>query len=916
MNDGYRGSKSEGASPIKGRATNAGAVKNAAKGNAVVGATPMMIQYLAMKADYPDALLFYRMGEFYELFFDDAKQAAAALDIALTKRGKHLGEDIPMCGVPVHAADTYLARLIRHGFRVAVCEQVEDPAEAKKRGSKAIVKRDIVRLVTPGTLTEDTLLDARESNYLAALSRAGGDLTLGWLDMSTGEFIFTDVDANSLGGELGRLAPREILLSEKSAASSDIKAALGEASITAAVVEAGYFDSDAGGKRLGELFDADELSVLGQITRAELSVCHALLAYLDETQKGNLPRLDPPRRQVPGGVMLIDAASQRNLELLRTLAGDKRGSLLAAVDLTLTAAGGRMMARRLLSPLTDTEKIGARQEAVAFFAGDTVLRERVRKGLREMPDIERAIARLSVDRGGPRDLVAIRGGLVSARAIKRRVQEAAAALDGAGALIAAALADMGSHDGLINTLKSALAGEPPLQVRDGGFIAPGFHAALDEFRGLRDEGRRHIAALEGRYRTDTGINSLKVRHNNVLGYHIDVTAKHADTLMNEPWSQGFIHRQTLASSTRFSTTELAELAARIGEAADRALALEIELFEKLRSELMSARDALTRLARATARLDVAAAGARLAARENYVCPKVDQSTAFDVIAGRHPVVEQALRRQGNTPFVANDCDLGGDNRLWLLTGPNMAGKSTFLRQNALIAILAQAGLFVPAEAAHIGIVDRLFSRVGASDDLAQGRSTFMVEMMETATILNHGGRRALVILDEIGRGTATYDGLAIAWAAVEWLHDVNRCRTLFATHFHELTALAETSEAIALRTMRVKEWKGALHFLHEVAKGTADRSYGIHVAGLAGLPGEVIERAKVVLEHLEAGDHGGRSRTEGLPLFSGTPQPPATRAELVLLEEKLIEVVPDDLSPREALELIYGLKRLLSGAGQ
>jgi DNA mismatch repair protein MutS len=874
-------------------------------------ATPAMAQYLELKRAHPDCLLFYRMGDFYELFFEDAGRAAAALDIQLTKRGKHEGEDIPMCGVPVHAAEAYLSRLIRQGFRVAVCEQMEDPAEAKKRGGKSPVRRAVVRIVTPGTLTEDALLDARRHNYLAALADASGELALAWLDLSTGEFATQAVPAASLGAVLARIAPGELLLPERLLAKPELFESFQAHKDHLTPQPSARFDSENGRKRLEALYGVKELAGFGAFSRAEVAAAGALVDYVELTQQGKLPALSAPKRFGNGDVMEIDAATRRNLELTESLTGDRSGSLLAAIDRTETGAGARLLADYLAAPLTDPAQIEARLDAVAFFAGAERLREALRDELRLCADMARAMARLGVGRGGPRDLAALRDTLrVSAR-LRGLLRQAD--FTAPPPLIAALERDLGEHTALVDRLTRALAPELPLLARDGGFIAPGYVAELDELVKLRDDSRRLVAGLQARYAAETGIASLKIRHNNVLGYHIDIGPNHAAKM-----GSGFIHRQTLASSMRYSTVELGELEAKIASAADKALGLEMKLFDDLVAEALGQASEIARAASALAALDVAASLAELAVTERYARPQIDGSTAFAIKQGRHPVVEQALLRSAGPSFVANDCDLQETQRLWLLTGPNMAGKSTFLRQNALIAVLAQMGSFVPAEAAQIGIVDRLFSRVGAADDLARGRSTFMVEMVETAAILNQAGPRALVILDEIGRGTATYDGLSIAWAAVEHLHDRNRCRALFATHYHELTALASKLDHLACYTMRVKEWQGDVVFLHEVAPGAADRSYGIHVAKLAGLPAAVIARAEQVLATLEKGEQSGALTrlAEDLPLFAAAkPTSPPELSEPSPLEQLLAELRPDELSPREALELLYKIKALGAADG-
>jgi DNA mismatch repair protein MutS len=878
----------------------------------------MMRQYLAIKAAHPEHLLFYRMGDFYELFFDDAVKASAALDIALTKRGQHLGEDIKMCGVPVHSHEAYLSRLIRQGFKVAVCEQVEDPAEAKKRGAKSVVERAVVRVITPGTLTEDSLLDARSHNYLAAIAEAQGELALAWLDLSTADFATQPLQVGQLAAALARLAPGEVLVPDRLLAREPLKTVLDDWNAVLTPLPSARFDSDNARKRLQTAFNVAALDSFGAFSRAETAACGALLDYVELTQAGKRPALAPPRRERADGTMEIDPATRRNLELVRGLDGRRDGSLLATIDRTLTGPGARLLAERIAAPLTERAEIERRLDLVQLFVERPAVRERVREALRRTPDIERALQRLSVGRGGPRDLLALKDGLDSGEALAAALHAEPEALAPPPAPLAAIVAACSGHRALIDALAVALADEPPLFARDGGFIRLGYRAELDEQRTLRDDSRKTVAALEAKYRTASGVTSLKIRHNNMIGYHIEVTATHADKL--DLAALGFTRRQSMSNATRFSTAELADLETRIGRAADQALALELAIFDELVTKVMAVSAAVAAAGRALAALDVAAALAELAASQNYVRPVLSEEPAFAIQGGRHPVVEAALQRQsgsgGGTGFVPNDCDLGTQRRLWLLTGPNMAGKSTFLRQNALIAVMAQAGSFVPAREATIGIVDRLFSRVGAADDLARGRSTFMVEMVETAAILNQATARSLVILDEIGRGTATFDGLSIAWATLEHLHDVNKCRALFATHFHELGALKERLAALAPYTMRVKEWQNEVVFLHEVASGAADRSYGIHVAQLAGLPAAVVSRAEEVLAALEKGGQSGAvSRlADDLPLFAAAPaRPPGgvAKSQESEVEKALAEVNPDELSPREALELLYALRRRL-----
>jgi DNA mismatch repair protein MutS len=875
---------------------------------APAASSPMMAQYHEIKAANPGYLLFYRMGDFYELFFDDAVQAAPALDIALTKRGRHDGADIPMCGVPVHTAEAYLARLIRAGFKVALCEQVEDPAEARRRGNKGPVKRAVVRLVTAGTLTEDGLLDARRHNYLASIAEAGGEIGIAWLDLSTGAFALTPASDATLAGELARIAPGEILLPERLLARPALFELFADWKPALTPQPSQRFDSEAGRRRLESFYGVKALDGFGAFGRAEIAAAGALVDYVVLTQQGGAAHLAAPVRVAPGSVMQIDAATRRNLELLQTLSGERRGSLLSVIDRTATGAGSRLLADHLAAPLTEPAAITARLDAVQFFVERTDLRATLRERLRHCPDIERALTRLSLGRGGPRDLAALRDALGETASL--RLMLSAPSLVPLPPLVAAADTRLGEHGALVDRLTRALAGELPLFARDGGFIAPEYSPELDQLRELRDQSRRTIAALQTRYAEETGVASLRIRHNNVIGYYIEVSAANAGKL-----GVDYIHRQTMAGAMRFTTTELAELESKISSAADRSLALELRLFDDLVGEVMAQRLAIAEAAAALAALDLAAALAERAVEDHWVRPEITADAEFEIRGGRHPTVEAALAGSGG--FVANDCALGAgeaNGRIWLVTGPNMAGKSTFLRQNALIAILAQMGSYVPASSARIGIVDRLFSRVGAADDLARGRSTFMVEMVETAAILNQAGPRSFVILDEIGRGTATFDGLSIAWACLEHLHEVNRSRALFATHYHELTTLAAKLPALVCHTMRVKEWKGDVVFLHEVAPGTADRSYGIHVAKLAGLPPEVTSRAEEVLQILENGDEAGALArlADDLPLFRAVRERPVPAAARESAAEAMLEDIrPDELTPREALELLYKLKAAL-----
>ena len=868
-------------------------------------ATPMIAQYLEIKAANADCLLFYRMGDFYELFFEDAEIASRALGIALTKRGKHLGQDIPMCGVPVHAADDYLQRLIATGHRVAVCEQIEDPAEARKRGPKAVVRRDVVRLVTPGTLTEETLLDARSHNFLTALFRAPAkedgeaSYALASLDISTGELIASSAGASDLAGELARLKPGEVLVGDDLAGDAGLRRQVEEARAALTPCPRAHFDSVSGERALKARLGVAALDAFGEFTKPELAALAGLLTYVEITQVGRAPLLRPPRKETAGSLLIIDAATRANLELVRSNQGTRAGSLLAAIDRTVTSAGARELASRLASPLTDPATLIARLDAVSYLADGPRLRHDLREALKAAPDLARALARLALGRGGPRDLGAVRDAIAAAHDLAAQLLRTGEALGLPRHLMGVAERLAAAPGQVEQSLSGALDDTLPVNARDGSFIRTGANADLDEHRRLRDGSRQVVAGLQATYAEATGIKSLKVRHNNVLGYFVEVTALHGPVLTKPPHVELFIHRQTLANVVRFSTSELAELEARITQAADRALALELEIFASLAEDVLVEEATLSAASAALAELDHYAGLAELAVEQNYVRPKIDASLVFAVEEGRHSVVEQTLARSAGASFVGNDCRLGSsddaDPRILLVTGPNMGGKSTFLRQNALIVVLAQAGCFVPARSAHIGIVDRLFSRVGAADDLARGRSTFMVEMVETASILNQASARSFVVLDEIGRGTATFDGMSIAWAALEYLHEVNHSRVLFATHYHELTALAEKLDGAANATVEVKEWRDEIVFLYRVVKGAADRSYGIHVAKLAGLPPPVLARATEVLSALEKAD--GRPKpsvlADDLPLFQaakGRAWPEEDRASA--LEQALAALSP------------------------
>jgi DNA mismatch repair protein MutS len=873
--------------------------------------TPMMAQYLRLREEAGDALLFYRMGDFFELFFEDARTAAQILDIALTTRGEHQGAPIPMCGVPVHSAEGYLARLIKAGCRVAIAEQVETPEEAKARAkregtpsSKVLVGRAIVRLVTAGTLTEEALLEPRRANVLAALAELRGVIGIAACDVSTGAMVLEECEPEMLGAALARMSPSEVVVPE------DWAPERFGGPDEAIFRPRSTFASNAGTERLKALHGVATLDAFGAFSRAMLGAAGGLIAYLDHVGRGKLPLLLPPVLRAAEAGMAMDEATRASLEILESTTGGREGSLIGAVDRCVTGAGSRLLAEDLSAPLLDAGIIEARLALVQFWRDRPIERAQLRDGLRAIPDLGRALGRVVAGRGSPRDLGQLRDGLSEAARLHHWLSGA----PDKPALLDSVLARLTGHGALTDWLARALVPTPPTERGNGGFIADGYDAALDELRATSGDARRAIAAMEARYRDETGIATLKIRHNGVLGYFIEVAARHADALMAP--DSGFTHRQTMAGAVRFNSLRLHEEAARIAEAGGHALAAEDAHFEELVAAIVEAREAIAATAAALARIDVAAGNAERAAEGEWCRPEIAEDAGLAITGGRHPVVEAALAKAGER-FVANDCVLASDNRLWLIGGPNMGGKSTFLRQNAAVVLLAQAGCFVPATAARIGLVDRLFSRVGAADNLARGRSTFMVEMVETAAILAQATPRSFVILDEVGRGTSTYDGLALAWAVAEAVHSQIRCRCLFATHYHELARLAETCEALSLHHVRAREWQGDLVLLHELATGPADRSYGLAVARLAGVPGPVVERAKAVLEKLEATREatGGIAAGLGdLPLFAALRAEPPQASPEQQLAQALRAADLDALTPREALDLLYEWKRALPRA--
>ncbi|MBS0185886.1 MAG: DNA mismatch repair protein MutS [Proteobacteria bacterium] len=868
--------------------------------------TPMLMQYMDVKKAHPDCLLFFRLGDFYELFFEDAQKASKALDITLTRRGKTGEEEVPMCGVPFHAADSYLAKLIRQGFKVAICEQLETPDEAKKNakntGGKPIVRRDVVRIVTPGTLTEEALLDPHHHNYLAALVVEGERAAFAWVDVSTGDFLLESLKVQDLLSSLERMNPSEILLNEDLLQQKEIETSLRSYQKNLTFLPKARFDEKNGEQRLKEIFKVYTLSGFGSFSAEEFSAGGALVDYVLLTQKGKIPHLRRPQKIQFHHYLEIDAATRRTLELTQTQTGVMEGSLFWALNRTVTPFGGRLLSQRLKSPLKDPLKIEERLEAVDFFVKNQTQRESLRNLLKSIPDLNRILGRLSLGRGGPRDIGALLMALEKVSAIKTLLTGSYE--KGFCKILKDLFMDLTPLLELQDHIRKALDFTQPLPIlaREGGFIAPGFHTELEEYRLLKTDGHSLILDLQKEYTEKTGIGNLKIKHNNILGYFIEITALNASKM-----DMTFIHRQTLANVMRYTTGELSALENKMFEASTKILQIELDLYDTLVKDVMNHAIEISQMGHALAALDVYSALSFVAIEGNFVKPIVDDSLIFNVEEGRHWGVELSLRKRGYTEFVSNNCASFSNQTLWLITGPNMAGKSTFLRQNALLVVLAQMGSFVPAKRMHLGVVDKLFSRVGASDDLARGQSTFMVEMIETAAILNQATEKSFVILDEIGRGTSTYDGLSIAWSCLEYLHTKIGCRALFATHYHELTDLKETLSRLYIVHMSIQEWEGNVVFLYRVQLGKALKSYGLHVARLAGLPPAVLSRAEEVLKTLESQPE----KSTNSPKIKETPLPLFEHKKESRIEKALKEVNPDLLSPREALEKIYSLKALL-----
>ena len=874
--------------------------------------TPMMAQYFSIKKNYTDTLLFYRMGDFYELFFEDAIKASEALNIILTSRGKHLEQKIPMCGVPVHSANNYLLSLIKKGFKVAVCEQLEDPLEAKKRGYKAIVKRDVVRVITPGTLTEDSLLEAHENNFLGSLSEIRGSLALAWVDISTGDFIVTSCNKQNLKTLILRLNLKELLVSDN--LKGEFSDEFNDFNISLTPISNAIFESTGAKKQICGFYGVKTLEGFGAFSRTELSAINSIISYLELTQKSTLPILKRPLKEVSTNALQIDSFTRKNLEIIRSLSGEKDGSLLDTIDKTITACGARLLTSRLNNPSSNKTIIIDRLNDLEFFYKKNKDRINLQSELKNILDIERALTRISLNRSNPRDIKAVGNSLQNCDKVYYYLNSIKPPHT-----LSFDIKPLAGHKVLIKTIEDALREDLSNNFKDGGFVKTGYNDELDKQRNLRDKGAKLLGSMQQELITLSEVSSLKIKHNNVLGYFIEIPTRHSQKLLSPPLSDVFIHRQTTANSIRFTTTELGKAESNILNATSAALNIELDILNKIQTKILKNSLKILDTARIIAIIDVNCALSQTAQENDWCKPTIDDSRDFEIINGRHPVVEKAIQKTSESSFIPNCCNLScekNNSNIWLITGPNMAGKSTFLRQNALLVILAQMGSYVPAKSAKIGIVDQLFSRIGASDDIAKGHSTFMMEMVETAVILNQATMRSLVILDEIGRGTSTFDGLSIAWATLEYLHEKNLSRGLFATHYHELTVLSKNLEGLTNATVKVKEHNDEIIFLYEVGLGIADKSYGVQVAKLAGMPPEVLERAKSVLVELSSDEHSNLGNKDSLlnnlPLFDiGLKNQTVYSSKELQLKQKIDELKPDELTPREALEAIYDLKKYI-----
>ena len=863
--------------------------------------TPMMEQYLTIKNKHKDALLFYRMGDFYELFFEDAIAASKALDITLTKRGKTNGMDIPMCGVPFHSADNYLPKLIKKGFNVAVCEQTETIEEAKSNLKKGPLKREVVRIISPGTLTEDNLLDRNANNFLGAISDVNGSISISWVDVSTGCFKSRNLQKENnqkqlLTNLLLRMNFSEILVSD----AMELNIISEEWHSIIKKQSSSLFHYSSCLQQICSYFSIMSLEGIGKFSDGEVIAAGVLLSYLKLTQCGKLPILSMIQNESENNFLEIDYFTQKSLEILSNLSGETNGSLITSLDETKTAGGARLLKQRITEPFYKVVEIEKRYNLINWFLNNDIDIFKLQNNLENIPDIERSLSRISLLRGSPKDLSILCNGLLNVKQIYEIIISFKDRLNQAP-LLNNILNQISVDYSLFENIKNSLKKDLPLSTKEGGFIRDGYDENLDKLRNFRNNELEEITKLQNKYSDLTNVNSLKIKYNRMLGYHIEVRAVHDKSLRDKDI---FIHRQTTAQTSRFTTIELNEAENQLINSYDKSISIEMDIFKNFTNQIINEGKKILDIASAISELDIGIMVVKQSKDRDYVCPKILENKTLEIIEGRHPVVETQMKLSENS-FISNDCILNKDDFLWLITGPNMAGKSTYLRQNALIVIMAQAGLFVPAKEANIGVFDKIFSRVGASDDLAKGQSTFMIEMIETSLILNTASEKSLVILDEIGRGTATFDGLAIAWSVLDYLHNKIKPRTLFATHYHELTSLKEDLNHLSCHKMSIKEWNNSIIFMHKIIEGEADKSYGIHVAQLAGLPFEVIKKATQLLSKLENNkDNSNLKKSDNLDdNYSNINE-----SQSFFKEFDNINV--DDISPREALDILYKLKLL------
>ena len=863
--------------------------------------TPMMEQYLTIKNKHKDALLFYRMGDFYELFFEDAIAASKALDITLTKRGKTNGMDIPMCGVPFHSADNYLPKLIKKGFNVAVCEQTETIEEAKSNLKKGPLKREVVRIISPGTLTEDNLLDRNANNFLGAISDVNGSISISWVDVSTGCFKSRNLQKENnqkqlLTNLLLRMNFSEILVSD----AMELNIISEEWHSIIKKQSSSLFHYSSCLQQICSYFSIMSLEGIGKFSDGEVIAAGVLLSYLKLTQCGKLPILSMIKNESENNFLEIDYFTQKSLEILSNLSGETKGSLITSLDETKTAGGARLLKQRITEPFYKVVEIEKRYNLINWFLNNDIDIFKLQNNLENIPDIERSLSRISLLRGSPKDLSILCNGLLNVKQIYEIIISFKDRLNQAP-LLNNILNQISVDYSLFEDIKNSLKKDLPLSTKEGGFIRDGYDDNLDKLRNLRNNELEEITKLQNKYSDLTNVNSLKIKYNRMLGYHIEVRAVHDKALRDKDI---FIHRQTTAQTSRFTTIELNEAENQLINSYDKSISIEMDFFKNFTNQIINEGKKILDIASAISELDIGIMVVKQSKDRDYVCPKILENKTLEIIEGRHPVVETQMKLSENS-FISNDCILNKDDFLWLITGPNMAGKSTYLRQNALIVIMAQAGLFVPAKEANIGVFDKIFSRVGASDDLAKGQSTFMIEMIETSLILNTASEKSLVILDEIGRGTATFDGLAIAWSVLDYLHNKIKPRTLFATHYHELTSLKEDLNHLSCHKMSIKEWNNSIIFMHKIIEGEADKSYGIHVAQLAGLPFEVIKKATQLLSKLENNkDNSYLKKSDNLDdNYSNINE-----SQSFFKEFDNINV--DNISPREALDILYKLKLL------